>query len=75
MPDYSTVGKGLFFLGLFICCVGGVVWYAGKWPSLGQLPGDVKIESSHVSFYFPLASCLLFSLFVSIFLWIVSKVK
>jgi DUF2905 family protein len=38
---------------------------------LGQLPGDIRIERGNFRFYFPLVTCLLLNLFLSLVLWLV----
>jgi len=40
-------------------------------PWLGRLPGDIRIEGKNGSFYFPLATCLLLSLLLSLAFWMV----
>ena len=40
---------------------------------LGRLPGDIAIQRGHFSFYFPLASCLLVSVLLSVLLWFFSS--
>jgi hypothetical protein len=37
---------------------------------LGRLPGDIAIRRPGFSLYFPLATCLLISLLVSLILWL-----
>ena len=40
-------------------------------PSLGRLPGDIRIDRGNFTFYCPLATCLLLSLVLTLILWIV----
>ena len=69
MFDTSTVGKWLFFGGLALAAVGGVVWLAGRTGlPLGRLPGDIRIERNGFSFYFPLATSILISIGLTILL-------
>jgi hypothetical protein len=35
------------------------------------LPGDIRIERENFHFYFPLVTCLLLSLVLSFFLWVI----
>jgi hypothetical protein len=44
--------------------------FAGKIPLLGKLPGDIRIERENFSFFFPLGTCLLLSLLVSLLFWL-----
>lgn len=73
--DSSQWGKGLVVAGLGLALLGGLVWFSGKIPFLGRLPGDIRVEKPHFSFYFPLTTCLLLSGLLSLVLWIVSKIK
>lgn len=62
-------GKLLIVLGLLLIAGGGLWLWVGKLPLLGRLPGDLRIERENFSFYFPLGTCLLISLLVSLILW------
>ena len=75
MGDFSSAGRWLVVLGLVLAAVGWLVWMTGKIPFLGRLPGDIKVEGEHFKFYFPLATCLLISVLVSLVLWALSKFK
>ncbi|HEY5038800.1 MAG TPA: DUF2905 domain-containing protein [bacterium] len=75
MSDFSSMGKGLVLLGLILVVVGGIIVLTGKVPFLGKLPGDIRIEKSNFSFYFPVVTCLLLSALLSLIFWIVSWFK
>jgi hypothetical protein len=61
--------RWLIALGL-ILVVAGLLWpVLGKF-GLGRLPGDVFIRSDGHGFYFPVTSCLVVSLVISIVIWI-----
>jgi len=68
MSDHASIGWMLPGLGLVIAGVGLVWILAPSNPWLGRLPGDIRIERENFRFYFPLATCLLLSLFVSLLL-------
>ncbi|MDN5752988.1 MAG: DUF2905 domain-containing protein [Nitrosospira sp.] len=58
----------LILLGLLLLLAG----FAWPWLSrlpLGRLPGDITIERENFSFYFPVTTGLLLSLFLSALLW------
>lgn len=63
------IGKILIILGFVLVTLGILLTFTGKIPFLGKLPGDFRIERNNFSFYFPLASCLLISLLISLILW------
>ena len=63
-------GKLLIGLGLVLILAGLLLTFAGKIPFLGRLPGDIRIEREHFSFFFPLGTCLLLSLLLSLIFWL-----
>ena len=70
------LGKALFFAGLLIAAVGGLLLFSGKigWLGwLGRLPGDITIRRENFTFHFPLATCLLVSAILSLLFWLFRK--
>ena len=66
------MARFLIVLGLVILVV-GLLWpYLSK-LGLGRLPGDIVIERENTTFYFPLVTCLLLSLLLSLILWVASR--
>ena len=62
------MGKFLMILGGVIIVAGLVLWtgFAPKW--LGRLPGDIRIEREHSAFYFPIVTCIILSILLSLLL-------
>lgn len=71
MSDHPGFGWILLVLGLVIAGVGLVWILASSIPWLGRLPGDIRIERENFRFYFPLVTCLLVSIVVSLVVWLV----
>ena len=65
MPD---VGKLLIIAGGFIVVVGLFLTLGLRIPFLGKLPGDISIDRGNVHFYFPIVTCLLLSLVLTLLL-------
>ena len=65
----SEFGKTLVFFGLILVIVGVVLSLAGKLPWLGNLPGDITIQRERFSFYFPITTCILISVLISLVLY------
>lgn len=63
-------GKSLILLGIILIIAGLFFTYGGRIPLLGKLPGDFRIQRENFSFYFPLASCLLVSVLLSLIFWL-----
>ena len=60
------LGKFIFIIGAVVTVVGLLTWsgFAPKW--LGRLPGDIRIEREHSSFYFPIVTCIVVSVLLSL---------
>jgi hypothetical protein len=69
----NSLGKVLIIAGVASIIAGVLLVYAGKLPWLGRLPGDISIRKGNFSFYFPLATCLLISLILSLIAWLIRK--
>ncbi|HTS18106.1 MAG TPA: DUF2905 domain-containing protein [Verrucomicrobiae bacterium] len=69
----NDIGKMLVGAGLLLVALGGLFWLGGKLPWFGRLPGDIHIEREHFKFYFPLATCLLISLLLTLLSWLFTK--
>lgn len=65
MPE---IGKMLVVLGAVIVLLGLALWtgFGAGW--LGRLPGDIRIERGHSIFYFPIVTCIILSIVVSLLL-------
>jgi len=62
----APLGKGLILIGLLLIVAGALVWGFGQVPYLGRLPGDIYIRRGNASFYFPIATCIVLSVVVSV---------
>ena len=65
----NDIGKILIVSGLVLAAIGLFISLGGKFNFLGKLPGDIHIERENFSFYFPLGTCLLVSLLLSLLFW------
>ena len=75
MPDLPSFGRALIVFGVLITGFGLVLLLTPKIPWLGRLPGDILIQRDRFSFYFPVASCLLASVILSLLLWMVGRFR
>ncbi len=71
MEDFSSFGWVLVVLGLVLVSIGLVWVFAPSVPWLGRLPGDIHIERGNVRFVFPVVTCLLLSVGLSLLLWLI----
>jgi len=65
MPE---IGKLLIIVGGFIFVVGLFLTLGPRIPYLGKLPGDISIDRGNVHFSFPIVTCLLLSLLLTVLL-------
>ena len=63
------LGRLLIIAGIVLALAGVDVSALGRVPWLGRLPGDILVRRDNLTFYFPLASCLLVSAVISVLLY------
>ncbi len=63
-------GRALMILGGVVFALGLLLTLAGKLPWLGRLPGDIVVERGPVSFYFPIVTCIIVSVVLSLLMWL-----
>ena len=66
------MSRALIILGL-VLVVAGLLWPLIGKLGLGRLPGDIHIEGSNYSFYFPLMTSLLVSIVLSFVWWLANR--
>jgi hypothetical protein len=70
LPAMQDLGKILVVAGLGLALLGLLVWKTGGLGPLGKLPGDISIHRGNSSFYFPIVTCLLISLVLTLLGWL-----
>jgi uncharacterized protein YybS (DUF2232 family) len=69
----TDLGKFLVVMGLLLVAVGILLWSGIGKGWLGRLPGDIHYTKGNFSFHFPIVTCLLLSLLLTIILWLFRK--
>ncbi len=64
------LGKMLFILGLVLMVVGAVLWKTGGLGGLGRSPGDIFVQKGGTSFYFPIVTCIVISVVLTLLSWL-----
>ena len=65
------LGRLLIVTGVVLIIAGLAVTYGGRLPvRLGRLPGDIAIHGRNSSFYFPITTCILLSVLLSLVMWL-----
>ncbi|HEX2395872.1 MAG TPA: DUF2905 domain-containing protein [Bacteroidales bacterium] len=71
----QSTGKVLIVIGILLI-LGGIILYLGgnrlNW--IGRLPGDIRIERENFRFYFPITTMILFSIILTVIIWLIRKI-
>ncbi len=69
----SELGRYLMIIGLALAAVGTIIWLMPKVPWLGKLPLDFHFKRENFTFYFPLGTCILISIILTLILALFRK--
>ena len=61
-----NLGRLLFWIGVSFVVVGLLLQIAPQIPFLGKLPGDITVERPGFRFTFPITTCILISVVLSL---------
>lgn len=61
-------GKALIVFGAAIIVIGLVLLFLDRLPFVGKLPGDISFRSGNTRIYFPIVTCIIISVIVTIIL-------
>lgn len=66
----------LVVLGLLLLIAGGVVYVLGLMGvSLGHLPGDFAWHKKNVAVYFPIGTCIVISVVLTVVLYLIARLR
>ena len=72
----ADLGKLLVFLGGILLLIGLVFVLLGKTNlPIGRLPGDIVYRGKNTTFYFPLATCILLSVVLTVVMYVVGRFR
>ena len=69
----SDLARLLMIAGAILLALGLVLWLGPKIPWLGKLPGDITYKRDNFTVYFPLGTCILISIILSLILYLFRK--
>jgi uncharacterized membrane protein YidH (DUF202 family) len=73
MDSFRELGRVLLVLGAILLAVGALLYFNSTLPfRLGRLPGDIAYHGKNTSFYFPIVTCLVVSVVLSLIFWLIS---
>ncbi len=76
MDPVRELGKLLLVFGVVLVAVGAMLVLGARLPfRLGRLPGDIAYQGRHTTFYFPIVTCLVLSLALTLILWLLSHFR
>ncbi len=65
--EMQSIGKFLIIGGVLLIIIGGVFFLLGRF--IGRVPGDIVVQKGNFTFYFPVVTCIIISIVLSLFGW------
>lgn len=76
MDAIRETGRWLVALGVLLIVVGGLLLASGRLPlRLGHLPGDIVYHGRQTTVYFPIATCIVLSLVLTLAFWVLGMLR
>jgi hypothetical protein len=79
MAEWGNLGKIFVWVGVCVVLVGLLLLVADRVPGIGnllgwfgKLPGDISVRRENFSFSFPIVTCLLLSVILSLVFYLIS---
>lgn len=73
---FNDLGKMLLIFGVVLVIAGAFLLTGAKLPfRLGRLPGDIAYQGKNGSFYFPIVTCILLSVALTLISWIINHFR
>ncbi|MEW5806034.1 MAG: DUF2905 domain-containing protein [Acidobacteriota bacterium] len=63
----------MILIGSIIILFGLILLLFGKIPYLGKLPGDILIKKGNFTIYFPIVTCIIISLILTILIYLLRR--
>ena len=73
MNPLSSLGKVFIIIGVVIAGIGIILVLTPKVPWLGKLPGDILIKKDNFRFYFPVTTCIIISIILTLLFYLFRK--
>ena len=74
--DLRELGRILLILGAALVLLGAFFFFGGKLPfRFGRLPGDIVHRGEHTTFYFPIVTCIVVSVALSLLFWLINHFR
>ncbi|HIC91036.1 MAG TPA: DUF2905 domain-containing protein [Syntrophaceae bacterium] len=66
MNPLAELGKMLIVIGVIIAILGLFISIGPNIPLIGKLPGDIYIKKKGFGFYFPITTCIVISIILTL---------
>jgi len=73
MSPLGSLGKILIIFGVALAVLGLIMILGDKIPWIGRLPGDIIIKRDKFTLYFPLMTCIIISLLLTLIFTLLRK--
>jgi hypothetical protein len=64
------IGRTLILLGVALVVIGALITLGVR---IGRLPGDIEIRGKNSVFYFPVMTCIIVSVVLSLLMWLLGR--
>jgi hypothetical protein len=72
----SDIGRMIVIFGVALIVIGAMVMLLSRaGMPLGRLPGDIVYKGKNTTFYFPLATCILLSIVLSLVMYLIGRFR
>lgn len=76
MDPVREFGRMMLVAGVVLVVVGGLLAFGARLPfRLGRLPGDIVWQGKGGAFYFPIVTCIVLSVVLSMVVWVVEQLR
>jgi len=69
----GDIGRLLMITGGSLFVLGLLITFAGRFPNLGHLPGDITVQGENFTFYMPLATMVIVSVVLTVILNLIAR--
>ena len=71
----AEAGKYIMLTGAMILLIGVIIYFFhDKLHWVGRLPGDIRVERENFRFYFPITTMIVFSVLLTLLIWVIKKI-
>ena len=64
--NVNEAARAIIILGAVLIALGVILPYVAKFNFFGKLPGDIRIKGDNFSFYFPIVTCIVLSVLLTL---------